>query len=257
MWITFVRTMQMYRAAPALLFVTLLAPIGMLLLFGYVFGGSLAKGQGISGTTYRAYLIPGVFVLVAAMGMIATAASANTDRRSGLTDRFRSLPMSATSVPAGLALAEVVTGGIALLLMAGVGWLVGWRIAGGLGHAVLAIVLLLLFRYVLSWLGIMLGVGVRDEQMLQQLAPLVFGFIMLSNVFTPTALMPSGVRQAVEWNPMSAVISGVRQLFGNAPPAGSDVAWPLRHPVAAGFFWCVALLAIAVPGAVRNYRTPR
>lgn len=76
------------RAAPGLLLITLAAPLGMLLLFGYVFGGALA-GTG-DAQAYRAFLVPGVFVLVAAMGLTATAMSANSDLHSGLTDRFRS-----------------------------------------------------------------------------------------------------------------------------------------------------------------------
>jgi ABC-2 type transport system permease protein len=253
-WIVFVRHVQVYRHAPGLLLITLAAPLGMLLLFGYVFGGSLA-GSG-DAQVYRAFLVPGVFVLVAAMGLTATAMSANADVRSGLTDRFRSLPMSSRSVPGGLAAAETATGVLAFVLMGAVGLLVGWRIDAGVSRALLAVVLLVAVRFVLSWLGILLGLAVRNEQMVQQLAPLIFGTVMLSNVFTPTDRMPDGIRQFVEWNPISAITSALRELFGNAGAASpsTDLALPLQHPVLAAFIWCAALLAIAVPLATRRYR---
>jgi ABC-2 type transport system permease protein len=253
-WIVFLRHVQVYRHLPALLLVTLAAPLGMLLLFGYVFGGSLA-GPGDAGA-YRAFLVPGVFVLVAAMGLTATAMTANSDLRSGLTDRFRSLPMTSRSVPGGLALAETVIGMAAFVLMGGVGWLVGWRIEAGVGRALLGVLLLVTVRFVLSWLGILLGLSVRNAQMVQQLAPLIFGSVMLSNVFTPTDRMPNGIRQVVEWNPISAITSALRTLFGNLPEAApsSHLALPLAHPVAAAFLWCAVLLAVAMPLATRRYR---
>jgi ABC-2 type transport system permease protein len=253
-WVIFVRHVQVYRHAPGLLLITLAAPLGMLLLFGYVFGGSLA-GTG-DAQAYRAYLVPGVFVLVAAMGLTATAISANGDLHSGLTDRFRSLPMKSQSVPGGLAAAETVTGVFAFVLMGAVGLLVGWRIDAGVGRALLAVALLVSVRFVLSWLGILLGLAVRNAQVVQQLAPLIFGSVMLSNVFTPTERMPGGVRQFVEWNPISAITSALRELFGNVPATSpsTHVALPLQHPVAAAFLWCALLLAIAIPLATRRYR---
>ena len=253
-WIVFIRHVQVYRHAPALLLITLAAPLGMLLLFGYVFGGSLA-GAG-DAAAYRAFLVPGVFVLVAAMGLTATATAASSDLRSGLTDRFRSLPMTSRSVPGGLAVAETVMGMVAFVLMGGVGWLAGWRIEAGIGRALVGVLLLIAVRFVLSWLGILLGLSVRNEQMVQQLAPLIFGTVMLSNVFTPTDRMPNGIRQVVEWNLISAITSALRELFGNMPEAApsSDLALPLQYPVAAAFTWWAVLLAVAMPLATRRYR---
>lgn len=246
------RNLQVYRHQPALLAITLAAPLGMMLLFGYVFGGSLSDGQGAA---YRAFIVPGMFVLVAAMGLIATASTANADLRAGVTDRFRSLPIPSASVPTGLALAETIAGTAALALMGGLGLAVGWRIEGGIGEAALAVVVLILARWALSWLGIAIGATVRDEQMLQQVAPLIFGFIMLSNVFVPTQTMPMVVRQIAEWNPVSSFVEAARQLFGNAVSLPSDAAWPLQHPVAASLIWVGALTALATPAVVRNYRS--
>lgn len=254
-WVVAVRTGQMYRHAPGLLLVTLAAPLGMTLLFGFVFGGALAGGD--DPAAYRAYLLPGVFVLVAAMGLVATASSTNDDLRSGLTDRFRSLPVPSGAVPTGLALAETVTGLVALALMAGVGLLVGWRVTTDPAHALLGVLLLVVVRLALSWLGVLLGAAVRDERMLQQVEPLVFAAIMFSNVFTPTGLMPGVVRVEAEWNPVSAFVAALRELFGNTMGVATSSAWPLQHPVVASAIWVVVLLAVAAPAAVRSSSSSR
>ena len=89
--------------------------------------------------------------------------------------------------------------------------------------------------------------------MLQQLAPLIFGTIMLSNVFVPTETMPSVVATVIEWNPVSAVVAALRELFGSDTGVVPDASWPMQHPAAAAFGWTAVLLAVAVPIAVRRY----
>jgi ABC-2 type transport system permease protein len=253
--VVFGRTVATYRHSPALLAVSLAAPLGMVVLFGYVFGGTLAGDADPS--MYRSYLMPGVYVLVAALGLMATATTANADMSSGLTDRFRALPIARSGVPMGLALAETVIGAVALAAMMGIGYLVGWRIDAPVGDIALAIVLLFAFRSALSWLGILLGIAIRDEQVLQQAAPMIFGFIMFSNVFTPTETMPSVVRAIAEWNPISSVVAALRELFGSGTAVAADAAWPMHHPVTAAFGWIVLILAVTVPLAVRRYDEQR
>ncbi|MFD6895830.1 ABC transporter permease [Rhodococcus sp. NPDC060086] len=253
--VVFGRTVAAYRHSPALLVVSLAAPLGMVVLFGYVFGGSLAGSA--DPAEYRSYLMPGVFVLVAALGLMGTASTANADMSSGLTDRLRALPIARAGVPTGLALAETVIGAVALSVMMGIGYLVGWRIDAPAGDIVLAIVLLFAFRAALGWLGLLLGMAIRDEQLLQQAAPMIFGLIMFSNVFTPTEAMPSVVRAIAEWNPISSVVAALRELFGSGTAVAADSAWPMHHPVAAAFGWIALILAVTVPVAVKRYGAQR
>nr|WP_264293401.1 ABC transporter permease [Rhodococcus rhodochrous] len=98
-----------------------------------------------------------------------------------------------------------------------------------------------------------LGVSIRDEQVLQQCAPMIFGTIMFSNIFVPTDTMPVVVRQIAEWNPVSAVVGALRELLSAPAPVPADAAWPLHHPVWSAFGWCVVLLVVTVPLAVRRY----
>lgn len=251
----FTRVLAAYRHSPGLLAITLAAPAGMMLLFGFVFGGALAGTA--DAAAYRSYLTPGVLVLVAAIGLTATAATANADLNSGLTDRFRALPLPALSVPAGLALAETLTGGIALIVMSGIGLAAGWRIDAAPAEILAAVALLLLFRFALSCAGICLGAVVRDEQMLQQLAPLVFGAIMFSNVFVPTETMPGALRVVAEWNPVSAIVAALRELFGAPGAVPADAAWPLQEPVTAAAVWLTAAVVVTVPMVRRQYGSAR
>lgn len=252
---SFGRILAAYRHFPGLLGITLAAPAGMMVLFGFVFGGALAGGA--EAAAYRSYLTPGVLVLVAAMGLTATASTANADLNSGLTDRFRALPAPALTVPAGLALAETLTGGIALIIMSGIGLAAGWRIDAHPAEILAAAGLLLLFRFALSWAGICLGAVIRDEQMLQQTAPLIFGSIMFSNIFVPTEIMPGPLRAIAEWNPVSAVVAALRELFGAPGTVPADAAWSLREPVAASVVWLTVILVVTVPVVMRQYGSGR
>ncbi|MEV0252608.1 ABC transporter permease [Nocardia sp. NPDC050712] len=250
-WILFLRIIAMYRNSPGLFAITLAAPLGMMLLFGFVFGGALAGDT--DSATYRAYLVPGVLVLVAAMGLTATAPTANADLRSGLTDRLRALPLHPAAAPAGFALAETLFGALALALMAAAGYLLGWRVETTPAQAALAITLLLTFRCALAWLGMLLGAAIRDEQVLQQVAPLIFGALMFSNVFVPTSTMPTPIAAIADWNPVSSIVAALRHLLGPDTPLPPDSAWPMQHPVAAAFLWVAVLFAISVPVAIRGY----
>ncbi|MET9216449.1 MULTISPECIES: ABC transporter permease [unclassified Nocardia] len=249
--VLFERVLTNYRNSPGLFAITLAAPLGMMLLFGFVFGGALSGGS--DAAAYRAYLVPGVLVLVAAMGLTSTASTANADLHSGFTDRLRALPLSPAAAPTGFALAETVVGVLALALMSGIGALLGWRVDATVGEVAVAIALLLAFRCALSWLGIALGAAIRDEQMLQQTAPLIFGTIMFSNVFVPTSTMPSVIATIAEWNPVSAIVAALRELLGADLSASPGSAWPMQHPVAAAAAWIAVLFALAIPIAVRRY----
>ncbi|NUP25903.1 MAG: ABC transporter permease, partial [Nocardia sp.] len=143
------------------------------------------------------------------------------------------------------------------LLMSGIGLAAGWRIDAGVGATIGAFALLLLFRFAIGWVGICLGTVIRDEQMLQQVAPLIFGTIMFSNVFVPTESMPGAVRAVAEWNPVSAIVAAARELFGAPGAVTGDTAWPLREPIAASLLWITLILVVTAPVVLRRYGAMR
>jgi ABC-2 type transport system permease protein len=215
------RHLQRIRHAPAILVMTQTMPIVFLLFFGYVFGSALA----MPGADYRAFLVPGMLVATAANGIMT-----------------------------GMFTADVVTTAAGLVPLLLVGLAMGWRIEGGALEAAGGFGLLLLFRFATTWVGILLGLLSRSEEAAGQLGGATFMLPLLSNAYIPTAGFPGWVRVLAEWNPISAVATAVRDLFGNAPvPGGSS--WPVAHPVAGSLAWCAVLLTVCVPLAVRRYTT--
>ncbi|MER6159056.1 ABC transporter permease [Streptomyces sp. NPDC001868] len=242
------RQLRRVRNNPGLLILTQIMPISMLLFFGYVFGSALA----VPGEEYRRFLVPGLLVATAAGGIMTGMFQAAGDTHRGVMDRFRTLPMSRAAVPLGQALADVLVTAAGTVPFLLVGLAVGWRIEGGVLAAAGAFGLLLLFRFAAVWIGIFLGLLTRSEEAAGQLGGATFLLPLLSSAYIPTEGLPGWLRTVAEWNPISAVATALRDLFGNAPvPAGA--AWPVTHPVAGSLLWCAFLLAVFVPLAVRTY----
>ncbi|MFE5484854.1 ABC transporter permease [Streptomyces sp. NPDC056527] len=247
-WAVLGRHLRKVRRAPAIAVMTQTMPIVFLLFFGYVFGSALA----MPGTEYRAYLVPGLLVATAAGGLMTGMFQAAQDSHRGVTDRFRTMPMSRTAVPLGQALADLVTSAVGMVPMILVGLAMGWRIEGTALEALGAFGLLLLFRFATTWVGILLGLASRSEEAAGQLGSATFMLPLLSNAYIPTENMAGWLRTVAEWNPISAVTTAVRELFGNAT-VPADAAWPVAHPVAGALLWSLGLIAVFAPPAVRRY----
>lgn len=242
------RNLLALRRNPSVVMASLAAPLGMVAMFGYVFGSALSDG---SATDYRKELIPAVFVLVAATGAVMTAGSTALEVRNGVTERLKSLPIRRLAVPFGLAGSQLILSMISLATMALLGLAIGWRIEDGPAPALAGFALLLLFGYGLTWSGIYLGLAIRNTEAIQQLAPLALAFVMISNAFVPTTSMPSVLRTLAEWNPFSAAISAARSLFGNAPVPNGPL--PLAHPVLTTVIWSVAMILLFAPLTARRF----
>ncbi|MEU8527214.1 MULTISPECIES: ABC transporter permease [Streptomyces] len=242
------RHLQRIRHAPAMTLMTQTMPLVFLLFFGYVFGTALA----MPGAEYRAYLVPGLLVATAAGGLMTGMFQAAQDSHRGVMDRFRTMPVSRAAVPLGQALADLVTSALGMVPMILVGLAMGWRIEGTALDALAAFGLLLLFRFAMTWVGILLGLASRSEEAAGQLGSATFMLPLLSNAYIPTDGMPGWLRTVAEWNPISAVTTAVRELFGNAA-VPADAAWPVAHPVAGALLWSLALIALCGPAAVRRY----
>ncbi|MFF4153191.1 ABC transporter permease [Streptomyces sp. NPDC001651] len=242
------RQLRRVRNNPGLLILTQTMPISMLLFFGYVFGSALA----MPGERYRSFLLPGLLVATAANGIMTGMFQAAQDTHRGVTDRFRTLPMSRAAAPLGQAVADLVVTALGTVPLLLTGLAVGWRIEGSALQAAGALGLLLLFRFAMTWIGVFLGLLTRSEEAAGQLGGATFLLPLLSNAYIPADGLPGWLRTVAEWNPISAVTTALRDLFGNAPvPDGA--AWPVAHPVAGSLAWCAVLLAVFVPLAVRRY----
>src|SRR5918999_3246594 len=119
--------------------VTLLFPVMLVLMFGYLFGGAMSVpgGNASGGGDYREFLLPGMFAMTMAFGLEATMMSVSNDAARGVTDRFRSMPMAPSAVVLGRSIADMLGSALGLAVMIACGLLIGWRWHGSLGDALL------------------------------------------------------------------------------------------------------------------------
>jgi ABC-2 type transport system permease protein len=244
------RELGRLRQEPGQIITALIFPAVMVLLFGYVFGSAI---QVPDGGDYREYLMPGLFAMVTFSAWLGVMTRMAADASRGVMDRFRSMPMARLAVPFGQTGADLLTGLLMLVIMVGTGLLVGWQPHRGLIPTAQAFLLMIVLRYALSWVGVYVGLAVKNDQVADAMVPLGLPFTMLSNAFVPTGGMPGWLRFLADWNPVSALTAASRELVGNPGAPAGDVAWPLAHPVTAVLLWSAALLAIFVPLSLRAY----
>ncbi|MFI1178595.1 ABC transporter permease [Streptomyces sp. NPDC020799] len=242
---------------PEVVIFGLIQPIMFVVLFSYVFGGSIAVGGNTDPSAYRQFLMAGIFAQTVTFATAGAGAGIADDMHKGLIDRFRSLPMARGAVLTGRTLADLVQTALTLVVLAVVAVIVGWRTHAGIPKAVAGFALLLLLGYAFSWIGALIGLSVRTPEAatsggLIWLFPLTF----ISNAFVPSDNMPTVLRDIAEWNPFSATVQAARRLFGNLPdgyPVPS--AWPMQHPVWASLIWSVVIIVVFRTLSVRKYRS--
>jgi len=227
-------------------------PVMFVLLFRYVFGGSISTGQPGG---YVQLLMPGIFVQTVAFTLAATASGLAEDMGKGLIDRFRSLPISRSAVVVGRTLGDSLLNIVVLTVMGIAGYAVGWRPTGGLLKTALAFLFLLGFGYALSWTGIFAGLSARDARAVQNISFLItFPLTFLSNAFAPTTGMPKALQYFAEWNPVSTMVAACRELFGLKNQFGATAgSFPSEHPLITSVFYMFLIMAIFVPLSVRKY----
>lgn len=240
------------RRVPDVMAFVLIQPLMFVLLFAYVFGGSIA----IEGGNYREFLIAGIFAQTVVFGATFTGAGLAEDLQKGLISRFRSLPMSRSAVVAGRTASDVIYNALSLIVMSVAGLIVGWRIRGSVLDAVTGFALLLFFAYAFSWVMACIGLLVPTPEVVNNASFIVlFPLTFIANTFVPSESLPSGLRTFAEWNPISAITQATRELFGNIPVSAPDPSsWPMRNSIFYTLIWTVGLIAVFAPLATRLYQ---
>ncbi|MGQ9348110.1 ABC transporter permease [Mycolicibacterium gilvum] len=251
-WIMVKRNMIHTKRMPEMLSDVTAQPIMFVLLFAFVFGASITNTGGAS---YREFLLPGIQAQTIVFSAFVVASGITADVEKGIIDRFRSLPISRSSVLIGRSIASVIHSSLGALVMALTGLAIGWRIRNGVGEAVLAFALLMLFGFGMIWFGILIGSLMRSVEavngvMFTALFPVTF----LANTFVPTEPMPHWLRVIAEWNPVSSLAQAMRELWGNGGPAPASAQLPLHYPVASTILWSLALTAVFAPFALYAYK---
>jgi ABC-2 type transport system permease protein len=239
------RAMLKIKHVPFQLFDVTVMPIMFTLLFTYIFGGALAG----SPREYIQYLLPGVLVQTIIFITVYTGVGLNTDIHKGLYDRFRSLPMWQASPILGALAGDLFRYSVASILILIVGFILGFRPQGGIVGVLLAMALVMVFCFALSWLWIIVGMLVRTPESVMTtsfifLMPLTFA----SNIFVDLKTMPGWLQAVVGRNPVTHLANASRGLM-HGQPVGNDVAWVLAASA--------VIVAVAAPIAMRMYRKER
>jgi ABC-2 type transport system permease protein/oleandomycin transport system permease protein len=231
-----------YRRVPQLLVFSTIQPVVFVVLFRYVFGGAIH----VPGVDYVDYLMPGIFVQTSVFGALATAIGLAADVKSGLLERFLSLPMARSAVLVGRTLADLSRNVFVVILMAGVGFLVGFHVHTNGFKLVLAMLLVLLFGYTLSWVFAAVGLFLADPESAQAAAfPIMAPLVFASSAFVPVLTMPGWLQPFAQHQPVSVTASAARALILGTPV--SSYLWQ-------ALAWDAGILLLFVPLSVWRYR---
>ena len=227
---------------PQLLFMSVVQPTIILLLFRYVLGGAIR----VPGVDYVDYVVPGIFLEAVLIGGMTTALALAQDLQAGMIDRFRSLPMARSAFLAGRTLADLCRSVFALVFIIGLGLLVGFRFHNSLGACLGGIALIILFGYAFTWVYASVGLAVKDPQTAQMAAILpMFILFFASSALVPVATMPGWLQPFARNQPATVVIDSVRALFEGGP---------LSHDLWQAVAWCFGILVVFFLVSLNLYR---
>ncbi|WP_320064893.1 ABC transporter permease [Micromonospora sp. RTGN7] len=244
------RSLAHWRRNPGPLIASLGFNIAMVLMFAYLFGGAL---QVPGGGSYREFLMPGMFAMTMVFGISLTTVAVSADMDRGVTDRLRSMPVSPLAPLIGRAVADMLFAVVTLAVMVLAGLAVGWRAHGSVGDTLAGFGLILLLRFALVWVGIFLGLVMKGQEAVAGVQTLEFPLGFLSNAFVSPATMPGWLGAVAEWNPLSATVGAIRELFGN--PGWGGESWVVQHYPAMAVIWPIALAVIFLPLSLSKYRS--
>ncbi|GAA1229115.1 ABC transporter permease [Prauserella halophila] len=227
-----------------------LMPVAYVVLFGVLFGSAMRAPGG----NYQEYLMAGILAQTMLTNVSSTALGIASDLNNGLVDRFRSLPMTNLSVPLARTCSNMVIALLSIVVMSAVGYIIGWRLDNGIGAALAGYGLLLLLGFAMSWFGALIGLVLRDVEAINSVTILiVLPVTFLSNAFIPLGGLPDWLRAICEWNPLSAVVTACRELFGNPTGELGDSVL-VEHAAPMSLLLTGLMLLVFIPLAVRAYR---
>jgi len=255
-WVVAKRNLRRMTRIPEIVVFGMMQPVMFVLLFTYVMGGAIAVPGTTDHIAYKQYLMAGIFAQTVTFAVAGASAGIAEDMTKGLVDRFRSLPMARSAVLVGRTMADLVQTALTVVVLALVAFAIGWRIHKGVLEAFGGFLLLLLLGYAFSWIGALIGLSVRSPEAatsagLVWLFPLTF----LSNAFVPVSTMPGWLQAIAYWNPFSATVQAVRDLFGNLPPGQVQTEWPMQHAIGVSIGWSVLIAVLFSMLSVRKYRS--
>jgi ABC-2 type transport system permease protein len=219
-WEMVKRSLRHIRHDPEQLANVTLQPVLIIVLMVYVFGGAIRTGNHVQ---YIDFVMPGIFVVIAAFAAVTTTTGVAADLREGVTDRLRTLPIAKSSVVTGHVIADLARSLIGLGVSIAVGYAVGFRPVAGVAGWAVAVGLILLVTLALSWLAALIGLLGTSLETAQQLAAIIIVPVFLSSALVPAATMPSWLRVVTGNQPVTQAIDALRTVLAGQQPG--DHLW--------------------------------
>jgi ABC-2 type transport system permease protein len=241
------RSLRAIPRVPERLLDVTLQPMVFILLFLYVFGSAIH----VHGISYKDYLFPGILGQSLAFGVIGAGTATASDMTEGVIDRFRSMPVSRLSIISGQVMGQVCEQVLGIVITVLFGLALGWSPHLSLLHGIELVALLALGILAFTWCGVLVGMLVRSPDAVQGMGFIVIlPLTFMAGTFVPISGMDAIPRAIAQWDPISALVATVRSLTQGVHTGGS---WQLDHPELAMIGWCVLLMAVCVPLALRRF----
>jgi ABC-2 type transport system permease protein len=235
------RSLRHITRSPDTIITTTIMPIAFLLLFVYVFGGAINTGS----ESYVNYLLPGILLITIASGISYTAFRLFLDMKSGIFERFQSMPIARSSVLWAHVLTSLVANLISVVVVVLVALLMGFHSGAGVLDWLAVAGILMLFTLALTWLAVIPGLTAKSPDGASAFSyPLIF-LPFISSAFVPTDSMPGAVRAFAENQPVTTIVNTIRDLL-TQQPVGTDIWIALA--------WLVGILIVAYTFAMATYR---
>ncbi len=245
------RNIKHLLRTPQLLVFSVAQTVMFLLLFVYVFGGSIH----VPGLTFVEYLIPGYLAQIAIFDGFGVSIFFAEDSKSGLIERFRALPMARSAVVGGRAIADLLRQAALLAIVTGVAFIVGFSFHGSFGGIMLAYLIALVWGFAMFWVFAAIGLFVRDTETAQAASTPFFILVFVSSSVILVDTLPGWLQPIARNQPLTQVCNAMRGLMDGS--AGSAlVEHSTGHYVLTSFIWCAAITAVFAPLAIYAYRRP-
>lgn len=225
---------------PDALLLAILLPVILMLMFTFVFGGAISPGGG-----YVDYVVPGIILTCAGYGASSTAIAVAADMKTGIIDRFRTMPLRASAVLTGHVAASLLRNLLATGIVIAVAVVLGFRPTGGPVAWAGALAVVALWILAITYLFAALGLAARSTE-----AASAYGFVLLflpylSSAFVPIHTMPAWLQPVAEYQPVTPIIETIRGLLFGAP-VGAAAPWAVA--------WCGLILVVAIAGGAWLFR---
>ncbi|HEY6568508.1 MAG TPA: ABC transporter permease [Actinomycetota bacterium] len=251
------RNLVTLTRVPTVFIFELVQPIMFVLLFRFIYANNIANLP--PALDYVQFLMPGIFIQNAIFGATTTAVGLAEDMKTGIIDRFRSLPMARSAVLLGRTTSDLAKNFLLVLIVVGIGYLVGFRFQNGFFAAIGVVALALAVGFTFSWAMACIGLALKKVEAVQAASfTLIFPIVFVSSAFVPVAGMASFLQPIARHNPVTVWCNLARYLsIGDLGIIDFQTKLPVdtfEGLLVKSIAWIVGLLLIFVPLAIRLYR---